>query len=95
MRLAWSLISTCLIFHIHSTFRAASDENTSITVNMGTARATPSTTLTKQPDEAYINRGGQIFTVIEVSWKNEKVSRLADEVHRCAESDRNAIGMKL
>ncbi|PWN21226.1 hypothetical protein BCV69DRAFT_282715 [Microstroma glucosiphilum] len=73
---------------------AGRDSSTEITVTRGTERARTDTTLVKQPDECYLDAADVVFTAVEVSWKNENVARLVDEVHRWAEADCNAVGVK-
>ncbi|PWN21227.1 hypothetical protein BCV69DRAFT_282716 [Microstroma glucosiphilum] len=51
--------------------------------------------LLKEPDETYVDRGERICTTIEVAWANENLTHLLAVVSRWAESDSNAIGVKL
>jgi hypothetical protein len=49
----------------------------------------------KQPHQSYIDNQENIMTAVEISWRNENVQQLVDEISRWAESGRTVIGFRL
>lgn len=80
---------------LHSEIEGARSTTTSIARVKMNLESEQEVDLFKEADESYMDPSMEIFTTLEVAWGNESVTHLLAVVNKWAQSDRNAIGVKV